>query len=104
MPTVLKIKDYRFFFFSREELRQHIHIQCQHGEAKFWLDPQIELAKNYKLTKKEIEYIKNFKLRPNIHNQQSANQYILNTAPLKSLKKFIQQKYNDVHLYFQMMN
>ncbi len=35
MPTVLKVKGYRFFFFSREELRQYIHIQCQKGEAKF---------------------------------------------------------------------
>jgi len=47
----------RFFFFSREELRQHIHIQCQHGEAKFWLDPQIELAKNYKLSRKELNEV-----------------------------------------------
>ena len=57
MPTILRIKDYRFFFFSREELRQHIHIQCQHGEAKFWLDPQIELAKNYKLSRKELNEV-----------------------------------------------
>jgi len=57
MPTVLKVKGYRFFFFSREELRQHIHIQSQKGEAKFWLDPQIELAKNYKLSRKELNEI-----------------------------------------------
>ena len=57
MPTVLKIKGYRFFFFSREELRQHIHIQSQNGEAKFWLAPQIELAKNYKLSRKELKEI-----------------------------------------------
>ena len=57
MPTILKIKGYRFFFFSREEPRQHIHIQCQHGEAKFWLDPQIELAKNYKLSRKELNEV-----------------------------------------------
>jgi len=57
LPTILKIKGYRFFFFSREELRRHIHIQCQQGEAKFWLDPQIELAKNYKLTRKELNEI-----------------------------------------------
>ncbi len=54
MPTILKMKGYRFFFFSREELRQHVHIQCQKGEAKFWLEPQIELAKNYKLSRKEL--------------------------------------------------
>jgi len=57
MPTVLKIKGYRFFFFSREELREHIHIQSQNGETKFWLKPQIELAKNYKLSRKELNEI-----------------------------------------------
>ena len=57
MPTVLKINGYRFFFFSREELRKHIHIQSQNGEAKFWLEPQIELAKNYKFSKKELNEI-----------------------------------------------
>jgi len=57
MPTILKVKDYRFFFFSREELRKHIHIQSHNGEAKFWLDPQIELAKNYRLNKKELNEI-----------------------------------------------
>ena len=55
MPTILKINGYRFFFFSREELRKHIHIQCQNGEAKFWLEPQVELAKNYKLSRKELK-------------------------------------------------
>ena len=57
LPTILKIKGYRFFFFSREELRQHIHIYCQEGEAKFWLEPQIELAKNYKLSRKQLNEI-----------------------------------------------
>ena len=57
MPTILKVKGYRFFFFSREELRRHIHIQCQKGEAKFWLDPQIELAKNYNLSRRELNEI-----------------------------------------------
>ena len=59
MPTILRIKDYRFFFFSREELRQHIHICCQRGEAKFWLEPQIELAQNYRLSKKQLNEIEN---------------------------------------------
>ena len=57
MPTVLRIRGYRFFFFSREELRKHIHVQSQEGEAKFWLEPQIELAKNYKLSRKELKEI-----------------------------------------------
>ena len=57
MPTVLRIRGYRFFFFSREELRKHIHVQSQEGEAKFWLEPQIELAKNYQLSRKELKEI-----------------------------------------------
>ncbi len=32
-------------------------MKCQHGEAKFWLDPQIELAKNYKLSRKELNEV-----------------------------------------------
>ena len=57
LPTILKIKGYRFFFFSREEPRQHIHIYCQEGETKFWIEPQIELAKNYKLSRKQLNEI-----------------------------------------------
>jgi len=59
-PTVLKTKGYRFFFFSREENRMHIHVMCADGEAKFWLEPEIELTRNYKLSRvrlKEIEKI-----------------------------------------------
>jgi hypothetical protein len=59
MPTVLRVKNYRFFFFSREENREHIHIQSSNGEAKFWLKPKIELAKNYKLTSKELKEVEN---------------------------------------------
>lgn len=59
-PTVFREKGYRFFFFSREESRPHVHVYCGSGEAKFWLEPDIELAKNYRLTRtqlKEIESI-----------------------------------------------
>ena len=48
-PTVFRQMGYRFFFFSREEKRMHIHVHSENGEAKFWIDPQIELAKNHKL-------------------------------------------------------
>jgi hypothetical protein len=49
-PTVLRVRGYRFFFFSREEVRVHVHVQHTTGEAKFWLDPTIELAQNYGLS------------------------------------------------------
>ncbi|MGB5728945.1 MAG: DUF4160 domain-containing protein [Thiogranum sp.] len=37
-----------------------MHIYCGDGEAKFWLEPQVELARNYRLSKvrlREIEAI-----------------------------------------------
>ncbi len=46
MPTVLIIRNYRFFFFSNERLEpKHIHVECDSNYAKFWLDP-ISLAKS----------------------------------------------------------
>ncbi|WP_199325901.1 MULTISPECIES: DUF4160 domain-containing protein [Cyanophyceae] len=57
MPTVLKIGPYRFYFFSREESRVHIHVSCPDGEAKFWLDPEIELATNHKLSRVQLKQI-----------------------------------------------
>ena len=59
-PTILMEKGYRFFFFSREESRAHVHVTCHDGEAKFWLHPEIELARNHGLSRfrlKEIETI-----------------------------------------------
>ena len=56
-PTVFRYKDYRFFFFSREEIRKHIHIYCPDGEAKFWIDPKIELAKNHGLSTSRLNEI-----------------------------------------------
>lgn len=53
-PTVFKFKGYRFFFFSREEERMHIHVECSDGEAKFWLVPEIELVQAYGLSQKQI--------------------------------------------------
>lgn len=40
MPTVLRIKDYRFFFFSLEGTEPpHIHVEQAERVAKFWLEP-----------------------------------------------------------------
>ena len=53
-PTVFREGAYRFFFFSREELRPHVHVHHPTGEAKFWIDPRIELAMNYGLTAQRV--------------------------------------------------
>ena len=43
-PTVFKEKGYRFYFFSLEEDRMHVHVTNSDGDAKFWLEPEIEVA------------------------------------------------------------
>ena len=54
-PTVFQEKGFRFFFFSKEESRKHVHVYCGDGEAKFWLEPKIELAQNYGLKSRELK-------------------------------------------------
>ncbi|MBL7669663.1 MAG: DUF4160 domain-containing protein [Bdellovibrionaceae bacterium] len=53
-PTVFTYKKYRFYFFSREELRPHIHVTCPDGEAKFWIEPTVALANFVGLSKKQL--------------------------------------------------
>lgn len=35
----------------------HVHIMSQSGEAKYWLEPDLELAKNHRLTRAELREI-----------------------------------------------
>jgi hypothetical protein len=49
-PTVFRTGGYRFYFFSREERRMHVHVHHAEGEAKFWLEPEIELAQSHGLS------------------------------------------------------
>ncbi len=53
-PTVFRAHGLRFYFFSREERRLHVHVQGVEGEAKFWLEPGIELAHNYGLSRRAV--------------------------------------------------
>ncbi|MBI1730470.1 DUF4160 domain-containing protein [Candidatus Acetothermia bacterium] len=53
-PTIFRYKEYRFFFFSRKEARMHVHVASSEGEAKFWIEPKIELAQDYGLAKEKI--------------------------------------------------
>ena len=56
-PTVFQEKGCRFFFFSKEESRKHVHVYCGDGEAKFWLEPTTELAENYGLKRKQLREV-----------------------------------------------
>jgi hypothetical protein len=53
-PTIFRESGFRFYFFSREEPRMHVHVHSQEGEAKFWVEPGIELAQNYGLNERQI--------------------------------------------------
>jgi len=57
-PTVFRSGSFRFHFFSREEPRMHVHVVANDGdEAKFWLEPRVELAVNYGLNDRELRLI-----------------------------------------------
>jgi len=56
-PTVFREKGYRFYFLSNEEERIHIHVTCEDGEAKFWLEPIVSLAVYYGLNLRKLNEI-----------------------------------------------
>ena len=56
-PTIFRDGAFRFFFFSREEERLHVHVQSPDGEAKFWIEPEIELARSYRLSDQDLKRV-----------------------------------------------
>ena len=56
-PSIFREKGYRFYFLSNEEDRIHVHVTCENGEAKFWLEPIVSLATYYKLNSKKLSEI-----------------------------------------------
>ena len=54
MPTIYRVRGYRFFFFSREGNEPpHVHIEQAERSAKFWLDP-VELSESYGFRSAEL--------------------------------------------------
>ena len=56
-PKFLLENGYVFKIFSLEEERMHIHVTKAEKTAKFWLEPEIELAKNNGFSTKELSAI-----------------------------------------------
>jgi len=57
MPTVLRYKGYRLFFYSNEgDPREPLHVHVRKGEsvAKFWLEPSVSVAESYGMTPAEL--------------------------------------------------
>lgn len=53
-PTIFKARGLRFFFFSREEPRMHVHVLGEEGRAKVWIEPTIEIAKSGGMSRRTL--------------------------------------------------
>lgn len=53
-PTVFREAGFRFFFYSREESRIHVHVERAGGSAKIWVEPSVELALSDGLSSREV--------------------------------------------------
>ena len=57
MPTVLRLLNWRFHFYSDEGSEPpHIHVDTGDGECKFWLMP-VRLARSYRVDRTELHRI-----------------------------------------------
>lgn len=75
MPTVLRIKAFRFFFFSNEAKEPiHIHVESNDKYAKFWLEPVL-LAKSVGYSAKELTEIRNMIVKNSDVFKRRCNEY-----------------------------
>lgn len=56
-PKFLDQNGFSFCIFSNEEDRMHIHVLKDNNEAKYWLEPTVELEYNKGFKAKEIKII-----------------------------------------------
>ena len=56
-PKFKEINGFVFKIYSNQELRMHIHVVQAENEAKYWLEPDIELADNFGFSSKELSFI-----------------------------------------------
>lgn len=57
-PVFRRQGEYTFKIYFNEEERMHIHVICGRHEAKYWLEPQVELAKNSGIPEYKLNEIK----------------------------------------------
>lgn len=57
MPTILRNKGFRFFFYTNDHSPPHIHIEKDKNTAKFSLEP-VELLKSKGFNAHEINSIR----------------------------------------------
>ena len=71
-PVFRRESEYTFKIYSNEEERMHIHVLCDGKEAKYWLEPQVELAKNTGIPEHKLSEIKKIVEKTTLKNN-SAN-------------------------------
>ena len=80
MPTIIQIKGYRFFFFSREGNEPaHIHIEQAERYAKFWLNP-IQLAESEGFRSGEISELRKLVQENKSLFEERWNEYFSNKS------------------------
>lgn len=57
-PVFKRESEYTFKVYSNEEERMHIHVLHGRHEAKYWLEPQIELAWNDGIAEERLNKVK----------------------------------------------
>jgi len=57
-PVFKRESEYVFKVYSNEENRMHIHVLHGKYEAKYWLEPQVELAWNDGIAEERLGKIK----------------------------------------------
>ena len=57
-PVFKRESEYTFKIYSNEEERMHIHVLYENKEAKYWLEPKVELAKNSGIPEHKLNEIK----------------------------------------------
>ena len=54
MPTVLRERGFRFFFYADDKTEpRHVHVQLEARTAKFWLEP-IECERSSGFSRSEL--------------------------------------------------
>jgi len=56
-PTFLNYNGLRFFTWSKEEERRHIHVVGGNKQCKVWLEPTIAIAENCGFKEYELNEI-----------------------------------------------
>jgi len=77
VPVLLRIRGYRFFFFSREENEPpHIHVAHAGRYAKYWLEP-VSLASNRGFRSHELTVIGELVVENRVHFLEKWNAYFV---------------------------